>query len=216
MKCLKERQIRMRYVLATQNPGKVLEMRTILSDVNVEIVTLQDLGIVMSDIIEDGETFEENSFIKAKAVMDVTGLPAIADDSGLCVNVLDDGPGIYSARYGGASATDDAARNALVLQALQGQNDRRAKFVCVVTCCFPVGVALATRGECHGLISYSSKGAEGFGYDSIFQPEGETRTFAEMSGEEKNILSHRGKALREFRRGLQQYLATHQGGNTLG
>lgn len=196
----------MKFVLASQNQGKLLEMRTILTDLNIEICTLSELGIEIDEIIEDGDTFEENAFIKAHAVMTKTGLPAIADDSGLCVEALNEGPGIYSARYGGAQAPDDAARNALVLQGLQGQKNRRAKFVCVITCCFPVGIAITTRGECGGLISFVQKGKDGFGYDSIFQPLGETRTFAEISSEEKNLVSHRGKALRDFRAGLVEYL----------
>lgn len=195
----------MKFVLGSQNQGKLLEMRTILSDLNVEVCTLAELGIVMEDVIEDGKTFEENSFIKARAVMEKTGLPAIADDSGLEVEMLNGGPGIYSARYGGEAAPDDATRNALVLQGIAGQTNRNARFTCVITCCFPNGIAIAHRGECEGLISFVSKGADGFGYDSIFQPRGEVRTFAEMSPEEKNLLSHRGNALRGFRNGLEEF-----------
>lgn len=201
----------MKFVLASQNKGKLLEMRTILTDLDIEICTLDELGIDIGEIEEDGTTFEENAFKKAWAVMDKTGLPAIADDSGLCVEALDGGPGIYSARYGGESAPDDTSRNALVLLGLQNQRNRKAKFVCVINCCFPIGMALATRGECEGLISFAPKGVDGFGYDTIFQPKGETRTFAEMTAEEKNRMSHRGKALIGFRDGLTDFLKKHYG-----
>lgn len=201
----------MKFVLASQNKGKLLEMRTILSGLDVEICTLDELGIEMGEIEEDGTTFEENSFKKAWAVMEKTGLPAIADDSGLCVDALDGGPGIYSARYGGDSAPDDNARNALVLQALRDQTNRRAKFVCVITCCFPIGMALAMRGECEGIIGFVPRGTGGFGYDCIFQGIGDTRTFAEISAEEKNRISHRGKALAGFRVGLEDFLKKHYG-----
>ncbi|MFI3254341.1 MAG: RdgB/HAM1 family non-canonical purine NTP pyrophosphatase [Eubacteriales bacterium] len=198
----------MKFVLASQNKGKLLEMQTILSDLDVEICTLDQLGIRV-DVEEDGKTFEENSLKKALAVMHKTGLPAIADDSGLCVEELGGAPGIYSARYGGDTAPTDTQRNALVLQALRDQSNRSAKFVCVVTCCFPIGMALATRGECEGSIVFMPTGVDGFGYDSIFQPLGEKRTFAEMSSREKNAMSHRGNALRCFRKGLGEFLQTY-------
>lgn len=196
----------MKFVLASQNKGKLQEMRTILTDLDVEICTLDELGIEMEEIEETGETFEENSFIKAWAVMQKTGLPAIADDSGLEVESLSNGPGVHSARYGGASAPDDNARNALILLSLEGENNRKAKFVCVITCCFPTGTALTTRDECSGLISHVARGEGGFGYDRIFQPVGYGQTFAELPAEEKNILSHRGKALQGFRKGLAEFL----------
>lgn len=201
----------MKFVLASQNKGKLHEMRTILTDLDVEICTLDELGIEIEEIEETGSTFEENSFLKAWTVMKRTGLPAIADDSGLCVESLQGGPGVHSARYGGDSAPDDAARNALVLLSLGGENNRRAKFECVITCCFPTGTALATRDECRGLISYIARGEGGFGYDQIFQPEGYTETFAELTEEVKNELSHRGKALRAFRKGLEEFLRENYG-----
>lgn len=197
----------MKFVLASHNKGKLLEMQTILSDLDVEICTLDELGIDI-DVDEDGKTFEENSLKKALAVMYKTGLPAIADDSGLCVEEMGGAPGVYSARYGGVEAPSDSQRNALILQALRDQSNRTAKFVCVVTCCFPIGMALATRGECEGMIAFVPKGNQGFGYDTIFQPKGELRTFAEMSSQEKNAISHRGNALRCFRKGLEEFLQT--------
>lgn len=199
----------MKFVLASQNKGKLLEMQTILADLDVEICTLDELGVEI-DVEEDGETFEENSLKKALAVMYRTGLPAIADDSGLCVDELGGAPGIYSARYGGESAPTDQQKNALILQALRSQSNRKAKFVCVITCCFPMGMALAARGECEGLIAVTPKGTGGFGYDTIFHPQDEKRTFAEMDAEEKNAMSHRGNALRCFRKGLEEFIQTHQ------
>lgn len=202
----------MKFVLATNNEGKLLEMQTILSDLDVEICTLKDLGVEI-EVEEDGSTFEENSLKKALEVMYRTGLPAIADDSGLCVEEMGGAPGIYSARYGGVEAPTDIQKNAMILQALRTESNRKAKFVCVITCCFPVGLALAVRGECHGDISYIPRGTGGFGYDTIFQPEGQAednrRTFAEMSSSEKNAISHRGNALRCFRKGLEEFLQTY-------
>ncbi len=198
----------MKFVLASQNKGKLLELQTILADLDVEICTLDELGVVI-EVEEDGETFEENSLKKAMAVMHKTGLPAIADDSGLCVDEMKGGPGVYSARYGGPEAATDQQKNALILQALRSQTNRAAKFVCVITCAFPTGMALAARGECEGTITFAPKGDCGFGYDTIFQPKGEKRTFAEMTAEEKNAMSHRGNALRCFRNGLTEFLRTH-------
>lgn len=200
----------MKFVLATNNEGKLLEMQRILSDLDVEVCTLRDLGVEI-EVEEDGSTFEENSLKKAFAVMERTGLPAIADDSGLCVDEMDGAPGIYSARYGGGDAPTDGQKNAMILQALRNVNNRSAKFVCVITCCFPIGLALAVRGECEGNIVQVPQGSGGFGYDTIFSPMGHTRTFAEMSSSEKNAMSHRGNALRCFRKGLEEFLQTYYG-----
>lgn len=198
----------MKFVLATQNKGKLLEMQTIFSDLDIEVCTLDQLGVEI-EVEEDGETFEENSLKKALAVMQKTGLPAIADDSGLCVDELGGAPGVYSARYGGDAAPTDPQKNALLLECLRSQSSRSAKFVCVITCCFPMGMALAIRGECEGDITLAPCGDDGFGYDPIFQPTGESRTFAQMSQEEKNLISHRGKALRNFRKGLEDFMKEH-------
>lgn len=198
----------MRFILATNNQGKLLEMRTILTGLNVEVYTQKELGLSI-EVEETGETFEENSFLKAFAVMQKTGLPAIADDSGLCVESLNGAPGVYSARYGGDSAPGDSQKNALILEALKSQKNRNAKFVSVITCCFPTGVALAVRGECSGIIAYAPQGSGGFGYDPIFMIPAEKRTFAQLSFEEKNKISHRGAALRSFRDGLTEFLKTY-------
>ncbi len=198
----------MRFILASNNQGKLLEMRTILTGLNVEVYTLKELGLDI-EVEETGETFEENSYLKAFAVMQKTGLPAIADDSGLCVDALAGGPGIYSARYGGDSAPTDSQKNALILEAIKGQKNRNAKFVSVITCCFPTGVALAVRGECHGLIDYAPQGGGGFGYDPIFLIPEKKCTLAQMTMEEKNKISHRGNALRSFRDALADFLKTY-------
>ena len=194
----------MKFVLASKNPHKLTELQRILGDMNVEVVLESDVGVDI-DVEETGETFEENSLLKAKAVMEATGLPAIADDSGLCVTALAGGPGVYSARYGGEGLTDQD-RYQLVLEALKGQVDRSAKFVSVVTACFPGGDVLVARGECPGTIAYAPQGANGFGYDPVFFVPLLRKTFAQMTAEEKNSISHRGKALEKFKVELEGYL----------
>ena len=192
----------MKMVLASKNPHKLTEMTAILSQLGVEVVLESDVGVDV-DVEETGETFEENSLLKAKAVMEASGLPAIADDSGLCVAALGGGPGIYSARYGG-EGLDDKGRYELVLQGLSGQIDRSAKFVSVITACFPNGDVLSARGECPGLITYGPRGSGTFGYDPIFLvPEG---SFAQIPPEVKDARSHRGKALEAFKVKLEDYL----------
>ncbi len=199
----------MKMVLASKNPHKLTEMTAILSQLGVEVVLESDVGVDV-DVEETGETFEENSLLKAKAVMEASGLPAIADDSGLCVAALGGGPGIYSARYGG-EGLDDKGRYELVLQGLSGQIDRSAKFVSVITACFPNGDVLSARGECPGLITYGPRGSGTFGYDPIFLVPEKRRTFAEMEGEEKNAISHRGRALQKFKIELEKYLGGQNG-----
>ena len=194
----------MKMVLASKNPHKLTEMTAILSQLGVEVVLESDVGADV-DVEETGETFEENSLLKARAVMEATGLPAIADDSGLCVTALGGGPGVYSARYGG-EGLDDKGRYELVLQGLSGQLDRSAKFVSVITACFPNGDVLTARGECPGLITYAPRGSGTFGYDPIFLVPEKKKTFAQMEGEEKNAISHRGRALQKFKVELEKYL----------
>lgn len=194
----------MKMVLASKNPHKLGEMNAILSQLGVEVVLESDVGADV-DVEETGETFEENARLKAQAVMQATGLPAIADDSGLCVTALGGGPGVYSARYGGEGLTDKD-RYELVLEALKGQLDRSAKFVSCICCAFPDGTLLEARGECPGLITYSPRGAGTFGYDPIFLYPEKRKTFAEMEGEEKNAISHRGRALEKFKTELEKYL----------
>ncbi len=194
----------MKMVLASKNAHKLVEMSAILSQLGVEVILESDAGVNV-DVEETGTTFEENSLLKAKAVMEASGLPAIADDSGLCVTALGGGPGVYSARYGGEGLTDKD-RYELVLENLRGQLDRSAKFVSVITACFPNGDVLTARGECPGLITYSPRGEGGFGYDPVFLVPETKKTFAQMTAEEKNAISHRGVALRNFKTELEKYL----------
>jgi XTP/dITP diphosphohydrolase len=157
------------------------------------------------DVEETGTTFEENSLLKAKAVMEASGMPAIADDSGLCVDALGGAPGVYSARYGG-EGLDDEGRTRLLLENMKGQSPRTCRFVSVITCCFPNGDVLSARGECEGTVAFSPMGEGGFGYDPVFFVPGLKKTFAQLSAEEKNSMSHRGKALELFKVKLEDYL----------
>ena len=194
----------MKLVLASKNAHKLVEMKDILSQLGMEVVLESDVGVDV-DVEETGATFEENAYLKAHAVMEASGLPAIADDSGLCVDALNGAPGVYSARYGGPGL-DDAGRYKLLLENMRGQLDRRCKFVSAICCCFPNGDRVEVRGECAGTLAYAPKGADGFGYDPIFFVPGLKKTFAELSPEEKNAISHRGNALKAFREKLETYL----------
>ncbi len=200
----------MKMVLASKNPKKLEEMAVILSQLGIEVVLESDVGVDV-EVEETGTTFEENAALKAFAVMEAAGLPAIADDSGLCVDALGGGPGVYSARYGGEGLTD-ADRYRLVLEGLQGQLDRGAKFVSAICWAFPGGDRVEARGECPGVIGYAPQGENGFGYDPIFFLPEKKKTFAQLTGEEKNAISHRGKALEKFKEELEKYL-TAEGGN---
>ena len=183
----------MKLVLASKNPKKLKEMNEILSGMGVEVCLQSDVGIDI-DVEETGATFEENSLLKAKAVMEASGLPAIADDSGLCVDALNGAPGVFSARYGG-EGLDDAGRYRLLLANMPKGAARTAKFVSVITCCFPNGDVLTARGECPGTIAFAPMGEGGFGYDPVFFLPKLKKTFAQLAPEEKNAISHRGRAL---------------------
>ncbi len=193
-----------RLVLASKNPHKLAEMREILSSLGVEVVLESDVGVDV-DVEETGETFEENALLKARAVMEATHLPAVADDSGLCVAGMNGGPGVYSARFGGEGLTDPE-RCALLLEMMRGQLDRSCKFVSCICCCFPSGETVTARGECCGSLTYAPRGEDGFGYDPVFFVPERKRTFAQLTPEEKNAISHRGKALRAFREKLEEHL----------
>ena len=194
----------MKLVLASKNAKKLVEMNDILSHLGVEVCSEADAGVDV-EVEETGTTFEENSLLKAKAVMEASGLAAIADDSGLCVDCLGGAPGVWSARYGG-EGLDDAARYRMLLENMRGQLTRAAKFVSVITCCFPNGDVLTARGECPGTIAYAAMGTGGFGYDPVFFVPELKKTFAQMTAEEKNAVSHRGKALEAFKVKLEEYL----------
>nr|WP_325211821.1 XTP/dITP diphosphatase [uncultured Oscillibacter sp.] len=193
-----------KFVLATHNPGKLAEMKAILSELGVEVLSPSEAGVEV-DVEETGTTFAENAMLKAKAVCAAAGLPAIADDSGLCVNALNGGPGVYSARYGG-EGLDDAGRRRLLLQNLRGQTTRAAHFTCAVACAFPNGDALEAEGRCDGAIAFASLGEGGFGYDPVFLIPEMGKTFGQIGPEEKSKISHRGKALAAFAEKLGTYL----------
>ena len=193
----------MKFVLASHNRGKLKEMQEILGELGVEVVLQSDLGIDLEPE-ENGATFAENAAIKARAVMEASGLPAIADDSGLCVDALNGAPGIYSARYGGLD--DDTARYRLLLNNLRGATDRAAHFHTAVVCAFPNGDVLRAEGDCRGTIAFAPRGENGFGYDPVFFVPELRKTFAQLTAEEKNAISHRGNALRAFAVVLKEYL----------
>lgn len=190
----------MKIVIATRNMKKLKEMREILGGMDIEAVSEAEAGVDI-EVEETGRTFEENARLKAAAVMEATGLPAVADDSGLEVTALGGRPGVFSARYGGVE--DDAARNLLLLEEMDGESDRRAKFVSVVSCIFPDGREICVRGECSGELLCEQRGGGGFGYDPIFYLPGLGMTMAELSNDEKNRISHRAKALKKFQEALK-------------
>jgi len=193
------------YVLATANPGKIKEMRGILKKLDIEVVSRDDLGID-KEIEETGTSFQENSQIKALAICKLAGVPAIADDSGLIVDALGGEPGVYSSSYGGEALTADE-RCRYLLKKMKNMEQRQAKFVCTIVCAFPDGDLLTTVGECNGEIAIEPVGSDGFGYDPVFRPEGCNKTMAELTTEEKNKISHRGVALRNFSELLKSYRA---------
>ena len=196
----------MKFVLASHNQGKLAEMQRILGQLGVEVVLQSELGLALEPE-ETGTTFTENARIKAEAVMQASGLPAIADDSGLCVDALNGAPGVYSARYGGLD--DDVARYRLLLENLRGAGTRAAHFHTSVVCCFPNGNVLEAEGDCHGTIAYAPQGENGFGYDPVFCVPELRKTFAQLTPEEKNAISHRGVALRAFGEKLKEYMENH-------
>ena len=196
----------MKFVLASHNRKKLAEMQEILRELGVEVVLQSDVGLDLEPE-ENGTTFAENAAIKAMAVMQASGLPAIADDSGLCVNWLNGAPGVYSARYGGLD--DDAARYRLLLQNLRGATDRSAYFHTAIVCAFPNGDELTAEGDCHGAIAFAPMGDGGFGYDPVFLVPSLRKTFAQLTPEEKNAISHRGNALRTFAAELREYLTNN-------
>lgn len=189
----------MKVVLASKNPHKLVEISKITEKFGFELVLQSELGVDI-DVEETGTTFEENSLLKAEAVMKATGLPALADDSGIAVDALNGEPGIYSARYGFDESLDDWGRMMLLLKNTEQVPDgqRQAQFVCVITMVTPEGKTIQARGEIHGELTREPKGENGFGYDPIFYYPPFGKTTAEASPEEKNAVSHRGNALRVF------------------
>ena len=185
----------MDFLLASNNLKKLAEMQRILSPLGINVVTAKMLGKTLTDVEEDGTTFEENARIKAVAACEEMNMPAIADDSGLCVDYLGGAPGIYSARFSSGHGNDDA-NNELLLKKLEGVpfEERTAYYVCAICCVFPDGREISVRGECHGNIGFERDGNGGFGYDPLFVKDG--RTFGNYTAEEKDKISHRGNALR--------------------
>ena len=189
----------MKVVLASKNKHKLVEISQILAKLDIELVLQSELGVDI-DVEETGTTFEENSFQKAEAVMKATGLPALADDSGIAVDALNGEPGVYSARYGFDDSLDDWGRLLLLLKNTEQVPDgqRQAQFVCVITLVMPDGRTVQARGEVHGELLRHPAGSGGFGYDPIFFYPPYGKTLAEVSAEEKNRVSHRAKALLSF------------------
>ena len=185
-----------RMIFATGNQGKMKEIREILADTEYEVVSMKEAG-VDAEIIEDGTTFEENAVIKAKAIMELTGELTLADDSGLEIDALNKEPGVYSARYMGED-TPYPVKNQKILDRMEGvpEKERTARFVCVIAAAFPDGQIRTSRGTMEGIIGYEIKGENGFGYDPLFYIPSLGKTMAELTMEEKNKISHRGKALR--------------------
>ena len=192
-----------RLVLATHNDGKIREIIELLSDLPIDILTYQDFD-AWPELEETGATFEENAEAKASALSRWSGLPALADDSGLEVDALGGRPGVRSARYAGTQG-DAAANIALLLEEMEGIpiQERSARFVCVIALTGPSDPAMEVRDICEGAISETSRGEGGFGYDPVFMPSGEDRTMAQLSLQKKNAISHRGKALRRLRTMLE-------------
>ena len=195
----------MKYIIATHNAHKLAEISRILEPLGIEAVTDRDLGIQLPEVEETGTTFAENAYIKAAAACEFAGMPAIADDSGIAVDALGGEPGVYSARYGG-EGLDDNDRNNLLLKNMQNipAGRRQAQFVSAVCCVFPNGDVLRSEGIVRGEIGFEAKGKNGFGYDPLFYVG--DRTTAEMSAQEKDAISHRGRALAAFAVELENYL----------
>ncbi len=189
-------------IFATGNQDKMKEIRMILGDLDYEILSMKEAGI-SADIVEDGKTFEENAEIKARAISKLTGCLVLADDSGLEVDYMDKQPGIMSARWMGED-TSYAVKNAKIMENLKGVPDeqRTARFVCAIAAAFPDGRVITRRGTIEGMIGYEERGENGFGYDPIFFLPEYGKTTAELSPEEKNKISHRGKALELIKKEL--------------
>ena len=195
----------MKVVLASKNPHKLVEISQITKEFGFELVLQSELGVDI-DVEETGTTFEENSLQKARAVMEATGLPALADDSGIAVDALDGAPGVYSARYGFDESLDDWGRMMLLLKNTEQVPDgqRQAQFVCVITFVDPEGKVIQARGEIHGELTRETRGENGFGYDPIFVPEGYDKSFAELGESIKNGISHRARAVAKLAEYLKQ------------
>lgn len=195
----------MDFVLASKNKKKLNELHRILTPLGINVLGEGDSRISFPEVEETGATFEENSMLKAESACKACGLPAIADDSGLCVDALDGAPGVYSARFAGEGQNDDD-NNQKLLDLMKDIPDelRTARFVSVVSCCFPDGRKFSVRGECEGVIARELEGDGGFGYDPLFIVDGVS--FGLLTAEQKDALSHRGKALKLFSEKIKDYI----------
>ncbi len=191
-------------VLATTNKGKTKEIQALLAGFPIEVKNLSDFGPI-PEVIEDGDTFDENAYKKASFTAKVLGYPAIADDSGLCVEALDGAPGVYSARYAGENATDQENVDKMLAE-LKGHDNRNAAFKCVISIAVPSGAALTYEGECKGVIAKEPAGENGFGYDPLFFYPDFNKTFAQVDMAEKAAVSHRGKALKQVAEEMDKIL----------
>ncbi|MGN8645687.1 XTP/dITP diphosphatase [Gracilibacillus sp. HCP3S3_G5_1] len=192
-------------IIATKNKGKMKDFKSLFEPLGIEVISLLDLTEPIDNIPETGVTFEENAAIKAEAIADKYKIPVIADDSGIEIDTLNGAPGVYSARYAGEDK-DDKANLEKVLLEMRGisEPERSGRFVCVLALAQPGKQTIFTRGECEGTIGEQAIGKNGFGYDPIFYPIGSTKTMAEMTPEEKNLISHRRKALDKMKKWVKQ------------
>lgn len=200
----------MKIILASNNQKKLKELKAILSDMDVELMSQREAGCNF-EVEETGTTFAENAYLKAKAVADATGVITVADDSGLMVDALNGEPGVYSARYApGGHDVSDKEKYMYLLSKLIGVEDRKAKFVSSICCIFPNGDIIRTEGEVHGVILTEPDGEGGFGYDPVFRPDGFEHSMAVLGPEVKNKISHRANALKKFRKELEDYYGNNK------
>ncbi|MCQ2513525.1 MAG: XTP/dITP diphosphatase [Ruminococcus sp.] len=199
----------MEFIIATNNAKKLKELSRILNPLGINAVSAREVGVNLDEVEETGTTFEENAFLKANAAFTKTNMPAIADDSGLCVDALDGRPGIFSARYSGENATDESNYLKLLDEMKDvPANERTAYFNCSICCILPDGNKIEVNGKCFGEIAFEPNGNGGFGYDPVFMCNG--KNFAELSAEEKDAVSHRGQALKKLKEELEKYLINNK------
>lgn len=199
------RKSEMKFIIATHNRKKLEELRRILAPLGISAVTAQEVGLTLTDAEETGETFEENAYIKAKSGCDESGMPCIADDSGLMVDALSGAPGVYSARFSGVHGDDEANIDKLLSMLGDLPDEKRtARFKSAVCCVFPNGDVIRAEGTCEGKIGFERKGDGGFGYDPVFMVG--DKSFSQLTAEEKDAVSHRGNALRLFKIEIEKYL----------
>lgn len=195
----------MKFIIATNNKKKLCELERILTPLGIEAVSAKQYGVILDDVEETGETFAENAYLKAFAAYKKTGLPAVADDSGLCVDALNGRPGVYSARYSGENATDEKNNSKLLSElANVPDNMRTASFVCSICCILPDGSKITAEGKCDGSIGFEPVGDGGFGYDPLFMVG--DKSYAQLSAEQKDLISHRGQALRKLKNEIEKII----------